>query len=335
MKYFDVKLEPENYLRFYKYYKQIQIKNNKDITYHWTKRDKKNYEAFTFCENNLVRINTNNNTGLDHRYEELFNKKEIKSNLSLKQIIKKNLFKILKIHNGINFDAKFEFLNSINNKPIDISFINNEFGKKRKDFTIFKSIFIINDLFNSIKNIDFNNKNILEIGPGVGNLIRSLSSYFNKNRYFLIDLEISLLFSVLNILYRFLKSKYILPNEINNKINNDDYEFIFLTNDQTNILKKGSIHIAFNTMSFQEMSLQEINKYFDILRNVMVENNFFYCLNAVEKEMQVKDQLQFIRFTEYPWSNMDKVLKFSLSDVHKNKTTKPFFRKIIRLNTNE
>ena len=37
--------------------------------------------------------------------------------------------------------------------------------------------------------------------------------------------------------------------------------------------------------------------------------NIFYCLNAVEKKMQVNEQSQFIRFSEYPWNNMDKVLK--------------------------
>ena len=255
MKYFDVKLESENYIRFYKYYKQIQNINKKNITYHWSKRDKKNYESFIFCKNNVVRVKKYNNTGLDDKFEELFNKNHVNYNVPIKVYIKRNLYKLLKIHNGVNFDAKLEFLTSINSKPIDISFINHEFGKKRKDFTIYKSVFIINDLLNSIKNIDINNKNILEIGPGVGNLIRSLSSYYNKNKFFLIDLDISLLFSILNILYRFPKSKYILPNEINNKINYDEFDFIFLTNDQTNILKKGSIDIAFNTMSFQEMTL--------------------------------------------------------------------------------
>ena len=49
--------------------------------------------------------------------------------------------------------------------------------------------------------------------------------------------------------------------------------------------------------------------------------------------MQVNGQSQFIRFSEYPWSNMDEVLKFNLSDVHKNMTSKPFFRKIVNLKT--
>ena len=39
---------------------------------------------------------------------------------------------------GVPSKASDEFLKSINNKPIDISFINHEFGKKRKDFTIYK-----------------------------------------------------------------------------------------------------------------------------------------------------------------------------------------------------
>ena len=333
MKYFEIKLEKKNYIRIYKYYQSIANKKNLNLTHHWSKREKKNYESFVFCKNNLVRINKDNNTGLDDKFEECFNKQEINYDLSLKQNIKKFIYKILKIHDGINFDASFNFSNSVNSKPIDISFINDEFGKKRKDFTIFKSIYIINDLINSIKKIDINNKNILEIGPGVGNLIRSLSSYFNNNKYFLIDLDISLLFSMLNIIHRFPNSKYLLPNEIDEKLNSNKYEFIFLTSDQINILKKGSINIAFNTMSFQEMSFREIDKYLDLLRNVMVKENIFYCLNAVEKEMKVNNLSQFIRFSEYPWNNMDKVLKFNLSDVHKNKTTKPFFRKIVNLKT--
>ena len=96
------------------------------------KERKKNYESFVFCKNNLVRIIKDNNTGLDDKYEECFNKKEINFNLSIKQSIKKFIYKILKIHNGINYDASFNFSNSVNSKPINISFINNEFGKKEK-----------------------------------------------------------------------------------------------------------------------------------------------------------------------------------------------------------
>ena len=51
-------------------------------------------------------------------------------------------------------------------------------------------------------------------------------------------MDVSLLFSMLNIIHRFPNSKYLLPNEIDDKINNDKYDFIFLTSDQINILKK-------------------------------------------------------------------------------------------------
>ena len=43
-------------------------------------------------------------------------------------------------------------------------------------------------------------------------------------------------------------------------------------------------------MSFQEMSQHEINNAFILLRKVMKNNNFFYCMNAVEKEMIVGDK---------------------------------------------
>lgn len=335
MKYFEIKLDNKNYRRFHKYYQSIINQNDKNLTKHWSKREKKNYESFIFSKNNSIRINKDNNTGLDDNYEECFNKKNINQNLLFKQKIKKFLYKCLNINIGINFQARLNFINSVNCNPIKISFIDKEFGKNRKDFTIYKSIFILNDLINSVTNIDINNKKIIEIGPGVGNLIRTISTNFNNNKYYLVDLDISLLFSILNIINRFPNANYLLPNELNEYDNSKRYNFIFLSTSQINFIKKNSIDIAFNTMSFQEMSLDEINKYFILLRKILKKNNLFYCMNAVEKEMIINDHKYFVRFSEYPWKIDDEITVYNLSEVHKNKTTKPFFRKIVRLKTNE
>ena len=83
------------------------------------------------------------------------------------------------------------------------------------------------------------------------------------------------------------------------------------------------------------MTMNEINKYFNLLRRVLTKDNYFYCLNAVEKEMVFDNKKSFIRFSEYPWSTEDVTLKFNLSNVHKNKTTKAFFRKIINMGIND
>ena len=111
MKYFEIKLDNKKYRRFHKYYQSI-INQNNNLTHHWSKRQKKNYDSFIFCKNNSIRINKNTNTGLDDNYEECFNKNNINHNLSLKQKIKKYLYKCLKIHTGINFQARFNFINS-------------------------------------------------------------------------------------------------------------------------------------------------------------------------------------------------------------------------------
>ena len=191
-------------------------------------------------------------------------------------------------------------------------------------------------MFKSLNSLSLDNKKILEIGPGVGNLMRVIFAIYKNPKLFMIDLEISLLYSIINLIYRFPNANYILPNEINSNKNLDfkNLDFIFLTNKQMNLIPTNIINNVFNTMSFQEMTKADIEKYFNLLRRVLLKKNYFYCLNAVEKEMLVKGQKQFIRFSEYPWSDNDKIIEYSLSDVHKNKTTKPFFRKIITMTKN-
>ncbi len=349
MNSFDVKIGQKNYERFKLYCEQISAESEKDLTYHWSKRIIENLNCFDFLPNFLIRVKRNINTGLDDNYIENFIKKKIKKQnlkefnldgykrFKFKDYIKKYLLNVLNIHTGLNYDPEYEFVNSDNYGPIKMNFIEKEYGLCRKDFTIYKSLYILNDLNNSINQFNLDNKNILEIGPGVGNLIRCIKVKYKNTKFFLVDLDISLPFSILNILNRFPKSKYILPNEIDSNFNlkTNDLDFIFLKPSQLSIISNNIIDYAFNTMSFQEMTKYEINKYFIFLRKVLKKNNYFYCLNAVEKEMFFNDKKEIIRFSEFPWSKKDTILKYNLSNVHKFKTEKQFFRKIIKMNINE
>ena len=130
---------------------------------------------------------------------------------------------------------------------------------------------------------------------------------------------------------RFPSSSYLLPNEANQDNIKNNYDFIFLNNNQVSFLNLNTFDLAFNTMSFQEMSNGSIKLYFNLLRRILKKDNIFYCLNAVEKEMITNEIIEKIRFSEYPWKDDDLIFDYSLSDVHKNKTTKPFFRKIVQL----
>ena len=47
--------------------------------------------------------------------------------------------------------------------------------------------------------------------------------------------------------------------------------------------------------------------------------------------MKYESKKEYIRFSEYPWKQKDEDLVYSLSDVHKDMSTKPFFMKITKL----
>ena len=57
---------------------------------------------------------------------------------------------------------------------------------------------------------------------------------------------------------------------------------IFLENLYLSI-KNNSIDLMVNTVSFAEMMPDTIDNYFQNLRRVAKEYNYFYCLNRVEK----------------------------------------------------
>ena len=187
-----------------------------------------------------------------------------------------------------------------------------------------------------MKDYDFSNKKVVEIGPGTGILARIIKSRFISSKFVFVDLQSSLIYSILNLIKRFPNSKYILPNEINNQnqIIDNEFDFVFLTNKQLNLVPYNYFDIGFNTMSFQEMHFNAISEYFTFLRRVLIEENIFYCLNRVEKLMVYNNENQKIRFHEYPWSKNDQDYFFSVSNIQSGRTSKPIFLKVTNLKIN-
>ena len=266
----------------------------------------------------------------------MFNK-NYKKKIRLKAKIKKLIINYLNIYTGEGFFPEYPFLKNLPKNPIiKLDDINNEFGKNQNDYTIFKSAEILNNLVSIMKDYDFTDKKVIEIGPGVANLSRIIKSKFISSKFVFIDLQSSLIYSILNLIKRFPNSMYILPNEINNQnqIIDNELDFVFLTNKQLNLVPDNYFDIGFNTMSFQEMHFDAISEYFAFLRRVLKKENLFYCLNAVEKLMKYNNLNQYIRFQEYPWSKNDHDYYFSLSRIQFGMTTKPFYEKITKLKVN-
>jgi len=124
----------------------------------------------------------------------------------------------------------------------------------------------------------------LEIGGGFGSLARIIIK--NKNtKYFLIDLPEANLLSNYYLknyfpekkIFNYLDFKNL---DIEKEINNFD---IFILPPNTINSKKLSFDFIINTRSFQEMNINIIGEYFDLIQNKIVEGGFFLNVNRYFK----------------------------------------------------
>ncbi len=149
-----------------------------------------------------------------------------------------------------------------------------------------------------------------------------------------VDLPESITYSITSLLYANPGASYILPHEITPDLDIYSYDFVFLLPEQVKVIPHHTIDFAINAMSFQEMTKPDITKYFELLRDVLKDDNLFYCLNAVEKLMIVNNKEHPIRFFEYPWNENDEDISYALSPIHHHMTTKPFYERISKLAVN-
>ena len=173
---------------------------------------------------------------------------------------------------------------------------------------IIRSYYYLNILNSYIKLSE--TKYIAEIGGGNGNLILLLKHHFNSKCIINIDLPETLILSIPFIENLFPKAKILLPDEVNKKINRDtlsNYDFIFLTPNQINLLEENLIDLFINTSSFQEMNMAQIKEYIQLVQRVGKQNSFFYCSNRVEKTPTKPGEnyknVKTIKFSEYPFFN--------------------------------
>ena len=326
---FNINFPPEIFERINKYYLSIYA-NSKGITDHWASRHNEKMESFDFSSGKYIRYRQlNNNNGLDDYYPANFGKG---AKLSLLSTIKKKLYRRLDRFDTQSMDPLRNYsISKYKDLSLSLETIKN-IPLNNPSWVQVRSVLIANMLHPFIK--DLKTPKVLEIGPGSGNLVYFINKLFNQSQIFLVDLPSSLLFSIVNLLSKenLLDCKFILPNELYEGIDFSNYKYVFLKDDQINLVKNNSIDLMFNTVSFAEMTTNTIDNYFQNLRRVAKTVNYFYCLNKVEKNMTVDGNNYPNRFHQYPWISSDKEFLFRLSEIETIETTQSaMFEKLVIL----
>ena len=326
---FYINFPPEIFERIYKYYRSIYA-NSKNIPDHWASRYDEKMESFDFSSGKSIKYRRlNNNNGLDDYYPANFGKG---AKISLLSSIKRRLLRrIDRVDNKALDPIRNYQISKYKDLPLSLETIKN-IPLNNPSWVQARSVLIANMIYPFIK--DLKKPKVLEIGPGSGNLMYCIDKFFNQSQIFLVDLPSSLLFSIVNLLSKEnpLDCKFILPNELYEGIDFSNYKYVFLKDDQINLVKNNSIDLMGNTVSFAEMMPDTINNYFQNLRRVAKKINYFYCLNRVEKNMTKDGNKYPNRFHQYPWICSDKEFFFRLSEIETIETTQSaMFEKLVRL----
>jgi putative sugar O-methyltransferase len=147
---------------------------------------------------------------------------------------------------------------------------------------------------------------VLEVGGGNGNLASILLHQKPTIKVILVDLPETLEVAFAYLSHLFPRHRILLPNEVTGVIP-ATYDVVLLTPDQTEVILDGSIDLAVNTDSFQEMTHAQISKYFDLFDRATHEGSWVFVKNRVEKvpvEGALGEPLIEIppnRFSEFPW----------------------------------
>ena len=160
------------------------------------------------------------------------------------------------------------------------------------------------DAFRQVCTLNFLNRRlliskprlILIIGDGHGILTALLHARFPSARFILVDLGSVLFFQSYHLHKAFPDASQVIADETS--LDGSEV-FTFCPADRLDAIPPDNIDLAINIASMQEMDLETIASYFNILRNRAT--GLFYCCNRLEKRIGQKN----IRFMEYPWVKDD------------------------------
>ncbi len=302
--------------------------SSNSMTGHWQEREQVKYSSFDFSGSEEVYY-TQDENGLDDYYPANFGYGQLLTPLSS---IKKILLRRYLRPDALALDPIVNYkLNKYKDGILSLSDLP-YLDRNNPNWSGVRAILISNLIQTFAPN--FAAESILEIGPGSGNLLLCMKKLYPSATCFVVDLPSSLPFSAVNILHNYPKAKFLLPGEAVGKNNFSEYDFIFLRDDQTDLIQNNTIDISLNTVSFGEMRKNIVENYFKFLRRASKAKNLFYCLNRVEKLMEYDNSVHPIRFHEYPWQEEDEELLFQSSEIETPTTTaSSMFEKLVCLST--
>ncbi len=145
----------------------------------------------------------------------------------------------------------------------------------------------------------------LEIGPGTGLLALALHQLIPNSTIILVDLPEILPFSSVLLSLAFPQARsYMLGENGAGLADLEGYDFLFLTPAAAQDIPRQSVELAANTDSMQEMEVQTIRGYFELLRHVLNGPRLFYSSNRIEKWTGER----ITRLTDYPYATSDRHL---------------------------
>jgi len=125
----------------------------------------------------------------------------------------------------------------------------------------------------------------LEIGAGNGNLA-SFFKHYSHSTVTIIDLPEIVVFSISYLKSIFPNARILLPHEIHGTVSQNDldnYDIIFITPSQVNLLPNRAFDIITNVASMQEMTHAQIEDYFKLVQRVGKEGGLWCHSNRIEK----------------------------------------------------
>ena len=143
---------------------------------------------------------------------------------------------------------------------------------------------------------DLKNKKIVIIGDGYARLGTLIKGAFPDSKITYVNLGRTLLFDLVF-------SKKCFPEasvKILNSLSNPDADFNFVEAEELSEINiTGDLFI--NIASMQEMNYEQINEYFEIIKN-QKEGTYFYCCNRESKNLPDGEVIQF---NKYPWKGLE------------------------------
>ena len=158
--------------------------------------------------------------------------------------------------------------------------------------------------------IKWKNPKIIFIGDGYGILAGLLKSRFKKSQAFLVDIFPALVFQAIILGKCFPEHKHSFKKlEKIEGGSRDDHaktaDFTYCHGEDLLALDGQTFDLVINVASMQEMNQNTINQYFKFIRSHINQESLFYCCNREEKVLPGGETIKFL---EYPWHDMDKLL---------------------------